>query len=93
MSFQNSGTSNPFLGAKFFFNFVPTKGFGSLFVGAHSIDDEWTFGEGVRRPRFHVSDPAYPPQPTDIAYDLTVLTDFEDLEEKVEIDWGASTRS
>ncbi|MCL5779190.1 GIY-YIG nuclease family protein [Limibaculum sp. FT325] len=90
---------DPFSGAKTAFQFIPGPGLpggdqSALFVGAFAVGDSWRFGDGSRPAPLHCDrDRCFLPTPETIVYDITPLSQFEDLRDRVLIRWGASARS
>lgn len=94
ITYQGAGL-DPFKGASVAFQFIPGPALddgdaSALFVGAHHVGESWLVGDGSRRPTLHHDESRYWPRaPTDRAYQLDPLPEFEDLTGRVLIRWGA----
>ncbi|SDH65374.1 GIY-YIG nuclease family protein [Roseospirillum parvum] len=75
------------------FQFLPISNGAAIFVGAHKILDTWIVGDGERKPVLWDANCLLKPEPNHYAYDLEVLSVFDDLIERVLIDWGPGVKA
>lgn len=97
-SIQRADWNSPYKDAEFAFHFLPGPRLAggeqtALFVRAHRILREWFWADDPQPFALYRADSGDQPNTGHRVYDLDPLADFDDLIERVLIDWGTGTRS